>query len=149
MPSPSVSKPAGRDVSGVARSARHSVPSLLLLLKGSSAHATMRPVPARVSLASRASTTPRLHQRAPAYITTRSNAAVAVSLTSPETGRMRAVLLPAATFLALPPAKGLPRNKPWLKVSEATRSALGRQLQPMGEQLRASIDPAQNVGLLL
>jgi hypothetical protein len=72
-----------------------------------------------------------------------------VTLTSPETGRMRAVLLPTATFLALPPAKGLPRNKPWLKVSEATRSTLGRQLQPMGEQLRASIDPAQNVGLLL
>ena len=72
-----------------------------------------------------------------------------VTLTSPETGRMRAVLLPTATFLALPPAKGLPRDKPWLKVSEATRSALGRQLQPMGEQLRASIDPAQNVGLLL
>ena len=72
-----------------------------------------------------------------------------VTLTSTETGRMRAVLLPTATFLALPPAKGLPRNKPWLKVSEATRSTLGRQLQPMGEQLRASIDPAQNVGLLL
>jgi hypothetical protein len=72
-----------------------------------------------------------------------------VTVTSPETGRMRAVLLPTATFLALPPAKGLPRNKPWLKVSESTRSTLGRQLQPMGEQLRASIDPAQNVGLLL
>jgi len=72
-----------------------------------------------------------------------------VTVTSPETGRMRAVLLPTATFLALPPGKGMPRNKPWLKVSEGTRSPLGRQLQPMGEQLRASIDPAQNVGLLL
>jgi hypothetical protein len=72
-----------------------------------------------------------------------------VTVTSPATGRMRAVLLPGATFLALPPAKGLPRSKPWLKVSEGSRSSLGRQLQPMGEQLRAAIDPAQNVGLLL
>ena len=55
MPSLSVSKPAGRDIIGVARSARHSVPSLPLLLKGSSAQATICPVPARVSLARRAS----------------------------------------------------------------------------------------------
>jgi hypothetical protein len=72
-----------------------------------------------------------------------------VSLTSPATGRMRAVLLPGMTFLALPPAKGLPRDKPWLKVSDTSRSTLGRQLQPMGAQLRAAVDPAQNVGLLL
>ena len=66
MPSLSVSKPAGRDTAGVASSARHSVPSEALLLNGSSAHATIFPVPARVSLIRRASTAARLHQRAPA-----------------------------------------------------------------------------------
>jgi hypothetical protein len=71
-----------------------------------------------------------------------------VTVTSPETGRMRAVLLPGAVYLALPPAKGLPRSKPWLKVADTPRSTLARQLQPMGEQLRAAVDPAQNVGLL-
>ena len=39
-----------------------------------------------------------------------------VELTMPETGRVRAVLLPAESYLALPAAKGLPRGKPWLKV---------------------------------
>ena len=38
-----------------------------------------------------------------------------VTVTSPTTGRMRAVLLPGAVYLALPPAKGLPSSKPWLQ----------------------------------
>lgn len=71
-----------------------------------------------------------------------------VQLTMPETGRVRAVLLPSASYLALPAAKGLPRNKPWLKVSPSPRSPLGRRLDPVVDQLRASFDPAQSLGLL-
>jgi hypothetical protein len=72
-----------------------------------------------------------------------------VTMMSPATGQVRAVLLPGVFFLALPPAKGLPRNKPWLKVSESPKTALGRQLRPMAEQMRAAFDPSQSLGLLL
>ena len=71
-----------------------------------------------------------------------------VTVTSPTTGRMRAVLLPGAVYLALPPAKGLPRSKPWLKVSATPKTALGRQLTPVAEQMRTAFDPGQGLGLL-
>jgi hypothetical protein len=71
-----------------------------------------------------------------------------VTVTSPSTGRMRAVLLPGAAYLALPAAKGLPRNKPWLKVSEAPRTELGRKLRPVAEEMRAAFDPGLGLGLL-
>ncbi|MGH8892443.1 MAG: hypothetical protein ACRDWY_03925 [Actinomycetes bacterium] len=71
-----------------------------------------------------------------------------VQLTMPRTGRVRAVLLPTASYVALPAAKGLPRNKPWLKVSAQPRTRLGRQMRPVVDQLRGSFDPAQCLGLL-
>lgn len=71
-----------------------------------------------------------------------------VTLTAPDTGTMRAVLLPGAFYLALPAAKGLPRDKPWLKVSDAPRTELGRQLSPVAEQLRSAFDPQETLGLL-
>jgi len=71
-----------------------------------------------------------------------------VSLTMSVTGRVRAVLLPAASYLALPAAKGLPRTKPWMKVSPRPRTRLGRTLAPVVDQLRTSFDPEDNLGLL-
>jgi hypothetical protein len=71
-----------------------------------------------------------------------------VMVTSPTTGRMRAVLLPGAAYLALPPAKGLPKSKPWLKVTEAPRTELGQKLRPVADQMRAAFDPGQCLGLL-
>ena len=71
-----------------------------------------------------------------------------VHLTMPETGRVRAVLLPSASYLALPATKGLPRDKPWMKVSSDPRTRLGRTLRPVVDQLRGSFDPAQSLGLL-
>jgi hypothetical protein len=61
-----VSKPADRDVSGVFTSARHSNPSLGSELNGSSAQATIFPVPVRTSLTMRWSTALRFHHVAPA-----------------------------------------------------------------------------------
>ena len=72
-----------------------------------------------------------------------------VTLTSEATGRMHAVLLPDVSYLALPPAKGLPRSKPWVRVSREPRTGLGRELDPVADQLRAAFDPAQSLGLLL
>lgn len=74
--------------------------------------------------------------------------AAAVELTMPETGRVRAVLLPSVSYLALPAAKGLPRDKPWLRVATVPTSRFGLQLAPVVDQLRASFDPSQALGLL-
>jgi hypothetical protein len=71
-----------------------------------------------------------------------------VELTMPETGRVRAVLMPDASYLALPHAKGLPKKKPWLKVAALPKTAIGRELRPVVDQLRASFDPEQSLGLL-
>jgi hypothetical protein len=71
-----------------------------------------------------------------------------VQLTMPETGKVRAVLLRGASYLALPAAKGLPRAKPWMKVSPEPRTRLGRTLWPVVDQMRGSFDPAQSLGLL-
>lgn len=71
-----------------------------------------------------------------------------VSLTSPSTGMLRAVLLPGAVYLALPRAKGIPQDKPWLKVAAAPTSALGKQLAPVAGQLHDAFDPGQSLGLL-
>lgn len=71
-----------------------------------------------------------------------------VMTTSATSGRTRAVLLPGFFYLALPPAKGLPRSKPWLKVSQDPRTELGQDLRPVAEQVRTSFDPAQTLGLL-
>ncbi len=71
-----------------------------------------------------------------------------VKLTMPETGRVRAVLTPSVTYLALPAAKGLPRNKPWLKVAPLPTSRFGKQLSPVVDQLRGAFDPSQALGLL-
>jgi hypothetical protein len=71
-----------------------------------------------------------------------------VQLSMPATGRVRAVLMPDASYLALPHAKGLPRKKPWLKVAAVPKTALGRELRPVVDQLRASFDPEQSLGLL-
>lgn len=71
-----------------------------------------------------------------------------VELTMPETGRVRAVLMPSVSYLALPEAKGLPRNKPWLKVAPVPTSAFGKQLSLVVDQLRGSFDPSQALGLL-
>lgn len=71
-----------------------------------------------------------------------------VTFTMPETGRVRAVLLPGASYLALPAAKGLPTDKPWLRVAPFPSSEFGRQLRPVVDQLRASFDPEQSLGLL-
>lgn len=71
-----------------------------------------------------------------------------VRFTMPQTGQVRAVLAPTASYLALPAAKGLPRSRPWVKVSTEPRTEVGRQLQPVVDQLRASFDPSQSLGLL-
>jgi hypothetical protein len=71
-----------------------------------------------------------------------------VELTMPDTGRVRALLLPAESYVALPAAKGLPRGKPWLKVPATPRSALGKAMRPVVDQMRGSFDPAQGLGLL-
>ena len=71
-----------------------------------------------------------------------------VRLRSPSTGELRAVLLPGAAFLALPRVKGIPRDRPWLRVSQAPTSRLGKQLLPVADQLRAAFDPGQSLGLL-
>ena len=71
-----------------------------------------------------------------------------VTLTMSETGRVRAVLLPSASYLALPAAKGLPRAKPWMKVSPRPRTRLGRTLTPVVDQLRTAFDPEGSLGLL-
>ena len=71
-----------------------------------------------------------------------------VTVTSPSTGRMRAVLLPGTAYLALPAAKGLPKNKPWLKVTEDPRTELGQKLRPVADEMRAAFDPGQGIGLL-
>jgi len=71
-----------------------------------------------------------------------------VVLTMPETGRVRAVLTPSVCYVALPEAKGLPRDKPWLRVSPVPTSRFGKQLTPVVDQLRGSFDPSQALGLL-
>jgi hypothetical protein len=71
-----------------------------------------------------------------------------VDLRSNSTGETRAVLLPGAVYLAIPPAKGIPRNKPWLRVSAKPETQLGRALGPMAEQLREAFDPGESLGLL-
>jgi hypothetical protein len=71
-----------------------------------------------------------------------------VSLRSNSTGQTRAVLLPDVVYLAIPPAKGIPRSKPWLRVSASPKTKLGRDLGPMAEQLRAAFDPGESLGLL-
>lgn len=71
-----------------------------------------------------------------------------VELTLPQTGQVRAVLVPDASYLALPAVKGLPKSRPWLKVPPQPRSAVGRQLRPVVDQLRTAFDPAQCIGLL-
>jgi len=71
-----------------------------------------------------------------------------VELTMPETGRVRAVLMPTVAYLALPPAKGLPRDKPWLRVGPLPTSRFGKELSPVVDQLRGSFDPSQALGLL-
>jgi hypothetical protein len=71
-----------------------------------------------------------------------------VELTIPETGRVRAVLMPDASYLALPKVKGLPKRKPWLKVAAVPKTSVGRRLRPVVDQLRASFDPEQSLGLL-
>ena len=71
-----------------------------------------------------------------------------VSLTMASTGRVRALLLPAASYLAMPSARGQARSKPWMKVAARPETRLGRTLLPVVDQLRASFDPAQSLGLL-
>lgn len=71
-----------------------------------------------------------------------------VSLTMPSTGRVRALLLRTASYLAMPATRGRDRTKPWMKVSARPESRLGRTLLPVVDQLRTSFDPAQNLGLL-
>ena len=72
-----------------------------------------------------------------------------VELSSPSTGRLQAVLLPGTSFLALPPAKGIPVGAPWLKIAADPTSALGRQMAPLAEALRSTFDPRESLGLLL
>ena len=71
-----------------------------------------------------------------------------VELIMPETGRVRAVLMPTVAYLALPAAKGLPRDKPWLRVGPLPTSRFGKELSPVVDQLRGSFDPSQALGLL-
>lgn len=71
-----------------------------------------------------------------------------VTLTMPQTGRVRAVLMPSESYLALPAAKGLPKSKPWVRVPADPTSTVGRELEAVVEQLRSSFDPAQSLGLL-
>lgn len=71
-----------------------------------------------------------------------------VALTMPQTGRVRAVLSPLAVYLELPAVKGLPKSKPWVRVSAAPETPIGRQLSPVVEQLRSAFDPEQVLGLL-
>jgi hypothetical protein len=71
-----------------------------------------------------------------------------VELTMPETGRVRAVLLHSVCYLSLPEAKGLPPDKPWLKVAPVPTSRFGKSLSPVVDQLRGSFDPSQALGLL-
>jgi hypothetical protein len=71
-----------------------------------------------------------------------------VSLTMPATGRVRALLLPNASYLAMPATKGRDKTKPWMKVAARPATRLGRTMLPVVEQLRTSFDPAQSLGLL-
>ena len=71
-----------------------------------------------------------------------------VSLTMPGTGRVRALLLPSASYVAMPATKGQANTKPWMKVAARPESRLGRTLLPVVDQLRTSFDPAQSLGLL-
>lgn len=71
-----------------------------------------------------------------------------VLLRSPSTGEQRAVLLPETAYLALPTVKGVPKDKPWLRVSQTPRSRLGKQLDPVADQVRSAFDPSQSLGLL-
>lgn len=71
-----------------------------------------------------------------------------VTVRSDSTGVLRAVLLPNVAYLALPPAKGIPRRKPWLKVSGSPRTPLGRVLRPVAQQLRAAVDPGETLAVL-
>lgn len=71
-----------------------------------------------------------------------------VTLTMPETGRVRAVLLSSASFVSLPQTKGLPKDKPWLQVVTPPRTRLGREMAPVVAQLRGAFDPAQGLGLV-
>jgi hypothetical protein len=72
-----------------------------------------------------------------------------VELTSLSTGRLQAVLLPGTSYLALPPAKGIPVGAPWLKVAARPSSSLGRAMAPLADQLRATFDPRESLGLLM
>lgn len=71
-----------------------------------------------------------------------------VRLTMPQSGQVRAVLAPTVSYLALPAAKGLPKSRPWVRVTSAPTTQVGRELVPVVDQLRASFDPAQSLGLL-
>lgn len=71
-----------------------------------------------------------------------------VSLTMPATGRVRALLLPNASYLEMPATKGRDKAKPWMKVAARPATRLGRTMLPVVEQLRTSFDPAQSLGLL-
>lgn len=71
-----------------------------------------------------------------------------VELTMQQSGEVRAVLLPTASYVALPEAKGLPGRKPWLKVLPTPRTEIGKRMRPVVDQLRGAFDPAQGLGLL-
>lgn len=71
-----------------------------------------------------------------------------VVLTMEQSGEVRAVLAPQASYLALPPTKGIPKDKPWLKLTPAAKTPLARRLLPIVAQLRETFDPASSVGLL-
>jgi hypothetical protein len=71
-----------------------------------------------------------------------------VVLTMEQSGEVRAVLAPDASYLALPPTKGIPKDKPWLKLTPAAKTPLARRLLPIVAQLRETFDPASGVGVL-
>ena len=71
-----------------------------------------------------------------------------VTLSMPETGRVRALLLPTAAYIAMPATRSKGPAKPWMKVALRPTSRLGRTMLPVIDQLRTSFDPEQSLGLL-
>jgi hypothetical protein len=71
-----------------------------------------------------------------------------LSVALPGQGEVRVVLLPAACYLRLPAAAGLPVATPWLKIGRTGDDALSTAFGPLLDQLRQSFDPDGYLALL-
>jgi hypothetical protein len=71
-----------------------------------------------------------------------------VTVRLPGQGQVRFVLLPSAGYLRLPVGAGLPDAKPWLKIDDKGQDPASKAFGTLREQLRGSVDPGSNIGLL-